>query len=394
MRFNLNKYSSFKIATHFLIKIVICFILIFSVFACKKNNKTIFSVNHLTEVEVNYASTFQLFENEDLYLLKLLQQWPEASEIKQIIFIKEGKKVSEIPSDFIQIQLPINRLVVTSTTHIPSLISLEMLNLWVGFPGLDYVSSNEARAYIDAGKVKEIGRNEGLNTEVILSLQPDLIIGFAVEGSNKSLTNLAKSGIPTLYNSDWLENHPLGKAEWIKVFGILDGKIEQATAVFNSIESNYNEVKKIASGASEKPSVISGAMHQDVWYMPYGNSWQGIFLKDANASYIYENKEGNGSIATSFEKVFEQGKDADFWISPAQFYSYEQLLNSNKHYHEFESFKNKNCYGIAHKTGETGGVLYYELAPNRPDLVLKDLVKILHPEVALDHELFFFKALE
>jgi iron complex transport system substrate-binding protein len=369
--------------------------LLISTLACENKPSTaIFSEDQLIPLEITYATTFKLYEHEDFYLLELLQPWPKASESRKVIFVKEGKSLADVPTSYTKIQLPIEKLIVTSTTHIPSLISLNMLDKWVGFPGLDYVSSKEARARINSKKVKEIGKNEGLNTEVILSLQPGLIMGFAVEGSNKSLNNLEKSGIPTLYNSDWLENHPLGKAEWIKVFGILDGKFEEASSIFTSIENSYNEAKQIASEARQKPSVISGAMHQDVWYMPYGNSWQGIFLKDANASYIYEHKEGNGSIATSFEKVFEQGKNADFWISPAQFYSYNQLLESNKHYQEFEAFKQKQVYGIAHKTGATGGVLYYELAPNRPDLVLKDLVKILHPEVALDHELFFFKALE
>lgn len=373
----------------------LCSCLLAGMLACEKKPSTnVFSEAQLNKLNISYATTFELYEHDDFYLLELLQPWPNATETRKVVFVKEGKNVAEIPSLYTHIQLPINKLIVTSTTHIPSLISLNLLDKWVGFPGLDYVSSQEARARINAKEVKEIGKNEGLNTEVILSLQPDIIIGFAVEGSNKSLNNLEKSGIPTLYNSDWLENHPLGKAEWIKVFGILDGKFEEATAIFNAIEESYNEAKNIALQAERQPKVLSGAMHHDVWYLPYGNSWQGIFLNDANASYIYATKEGNGSIATSFEKVFEQGKDADFWISPAQFYSYHQLQESNKHYQEFEAFKQKKVYGIAHKTGVTGGVLYYELAPNRPDLVLKDLVKILHPEVSLDHELFFFKALE
>jgi len=197
--------------------------LLVSVLACENKPSTnVFLEAQLTPLEITYATTFELYEHEDFYLLELLQPWPNASETRKVVFVKEGKNLEEIPSTYTHIQLPINQLIVTSTTHIPSLISLNMLDKWVGFPGLDYVSSEEARARINAKKVKEIGKSEGLNTEVILSLQPDLIMGFAVEGSNKSLNNLEKSGIPTLYNSDWLENHPLGKAEWIKVFGILD----------------------------------------------------------------------------------------------------------------------------------------------------------------------------
>ncbi len=375
-----------------------CTLLLFLVsffYSCEKEQKSIpLQLDDLKVLNVDYATTFQLYEHEDYLVIELLQPWPEADESRYVILIKEDASTENIPTDYTQIQLPIERLLVTSTTHIPSLISLDLLDKWVGFPGLDYVSSKEARERINNKQVKEIGKNEGLNTEVILSIQPQLIIGFAVEGSNKSLNNLEKAGIPTLYNSDWLENHPLGKAEWIKVFGLLGGKQQEAYEEFEKIAAAYEEAKSIASTASQKPKVISGAMHQDVWYLPYGNSWQGIFLKDANAAYIYENEKGNGSISTSFENVFELGKTADYWISPAQFYSYEQLKNSNQHYQKFDAFQQKNIFGIAHQTGETGGVLYYELAPNRPDLVLKDLVKILHPELELNHELFFFKALE
>lgn len=364
-------------------------------YSCEKEQKSIpLQLGNLKVLNVDYATTFQLYEHEGYFVIELLQPWPEADESRYLILIKEDASTENIPTDYTQIQLPIERLVVTSTTHIPSLISLDLLDKWVGFPGLDYVSSKEARERINNKQVKEIGKNEGLNTEVILSIQPQLIIGFAVEGSNKSLNNLEKAGIPTLYNSDWLEKHPLGKAEWIKVFGLLGGKQQEAFEEFEKIATAYEEAKKIASKAKNKTKVISGAMHQDVWYLPHGDSWQGVLLKDANTEYIYASSSGSGSIASSFEKVLELGKDAEFWISPAQFKSYKDLESSNRHYTNFYAFQQKNIFGIAHQTGETGGVLYYELAPNRPDLVLKDLVKILHPEVDLAHELFFFKALE
>ncbi|MCH8534088.1 MAG: ABC transporter substrate-binding protein [Flavobacteriaceae bacterium] len=362
--------------------------------ACESSKQEKFDLKTLAQKEVKYASTFSLYEGEGFQVIEVKEPWPKAE--KSLIYVV-GEDPSLVPENLEHqhfIQLPIEKMVVTSTTHIPSLESLNELNKLIGFPNLDYISSKGARKLINEGKIKELRQNESLNTEVLISLKTDLVVGFAVEGSNKSLNTLEKMGVPVLYNSDWLERNPLGKAEWIKVFGILTEKEAEASEIFNEIESTYLATKKMAQESVYEPEVISGAMHNDRWYLPYGDSWQGQLLSDANANYIYDYTHGSGSIALAFEKVLEKGQSADFWIGPAQYTSLEQLLESNSHYQKFEAFQNKKVYGTAMITGETGGVIYYELGPNRPDLVLKDLVKILHPELLEEYQLNFFKALK
>ncbi|MGB2225744.1 MAG: ABC transporter substrate-binding protein, partial [Polaribacter sp.] len=103
---------------------------------------------------------------------------------------------------------------------------------------------------------------------------------------------------------------------------------------------------------------------------------------------------GKGSLQLSFERVFEKAKAAKFWIAPGYFSSKNQMVSSNKLYAEFDAFKNDNIYTPTTKSGPTGGVLYYELATIRPDLVLKDLIKITHPELLPDYELTFFEKLK
>ena len=107
-----------------------------------------------------------------------------------------------------------------------------------------------------------------------------------------------------------------------------------------------------------------------------------------------EKKKGTGSISLSFEEVYEKAKEADFWIGPGQFTSLYELAITNSHFTQFKAFKTKNIYSFSTKKGKTGGVIYYELAPNRPDLVLKDLVKILHPELLPNYQLYFFEQLK
>jgi iron complex transport system substrate-binding protein len=209
------------------------------------------------------------------------------------------------------------------------------------------------------------------------------------------LTTVQKAGISVIYNGDWLEETPLGRAEWIKFFGVLYKKEKQADSIFNTIETNYLEAKKIALKATTKPTILSGAiMSKDIWNLPAGESFVAQFLKDANLNYLWKNSKGKGSLSLSFESVFDTGKNADFWIAPGYFSSKEQLLQSNQIYAEFTAFKNDSIYTPSTKKGKTGGVIYYELAPTRPDLVLKDIIKITNPNLLPNYELTFFEKMQ
>ncbi|NEV93379.1 ABC transporter substrate-binding protein [Psychroflexus sp. YR1-1] len=375
-------------------KPLLYFVILLSFFACKKADHSANTDRGYEKVEIKYATGFSINKYANFTQVIVHSPWPEAENDLVYLVVDRSEHVPEQISYEALIQLPVEKLVTTSTTHIPSLITLNKIDKLVGFPNLDFISSEKARALIDAGKVKELGKNEALNTEILLSVNPDVVFSFGVEGQNKTLTQIQKSGIPVVYNGDWLEKDVLGKAEWIKFFGVFLGELDLSIEAFNQVEADYLALKEKAEGATGEPSVISGAMHQDRWYLPYGTSWQAQLFEDANAEYVYKDTQGKGSAAFSFERVLEDAKAAEFWISPAQFTSYAQLLESNMHYQEFEAFQERNIYTMASTTGETGGVLFYEIGPNRPDLVLKDLVKIFHPELLENEAFTFFKPLK
>jgi iron complex transport system substrate-binding protein len=293
------------------------------------------------------------------------------------------------------IEVPVQKIVVTSTTHIPMVELLNEETSIVGFPFSKYVSSKKTRVLIDEGKIREIGKENSLNTEILLDLQPELVVGYSVSSADKSLTTINKAGINVIYNGDWLEKTPLGRAEWIKFFGVLFDKEKQADSIFKVIEKNYLDAKKSALKSTRKTTVLSGAiMSKDIWNLPAGESFVAQFLKDANLNYLWKNTKGKGSLSLSFESVFDTGKDADLWIAPGYFSTKEQLLKSNQLYTQFNAFKNDNIYTPTIKKGKTGGVIYYELAPTRPDLVLKDLIKITNPELLPDYTPTFFSKMD
>ena len=228
----------------------------------------------------------------------------------------------------------------------------------------------------------------------MIDLAPDAVVGFSISSNNKSLNALKKSGLKILYNGDWTEQSPLGKAEWIKFFGVLYDQEDKADKLFADIEKGYKEALTLAEKATTKPTVLGGAMFQDQWYLPQGGSWAALFLKDAKANYLWADAEGTGSLTLSFETVLDKAQDADVWVGPGQFTTYKEMTDANPHYAQFKAFKTKNVYSYSSKKGPTGGILYFELAPNRPDLVLKDLISILHPELLPGYEKHFFEKLK
>ena len=376
-------------------RIIIGFLFISIISCSSPKEKTVeFDRSGFKKVELDFAENFTLERKQNQWLIHVNKPFQQAKQGFTYLITDQKTKIS--PKDSIDevVYQPVDSLICTSTTHIPSLKNLDILDRLVGFPGTDMISTPEARKRIDDQQVEELGNNSQLNTEKVISLQPDVVVGFAVSSTNESLDKISSFGIPVIYNSDWLEQHPLGKAEWIKFFGVLSGKFEKSEQFFHEIKTEYDRLKNKAQRASPSPQVIAGAMLNDQWYLPYGSSWQAQFIKDANADYVYGYTEGKGSIALSFEKVFEKAKDAEFWIAPAQYSSYEKMKEDNRHYAEFKAFQEKNIFGFAGTKGDTGGVLYYEQAPNRPDLVLKDLIHIFHPELIDNYENRFFKPLE
>ncbi|EAR01605.1 ABC transporter substrate-binding protein [Maribacter sp. HTCC2170] len=346
---------------------------------------------------IEYAKGFTIEKQSNgITVMNISSPWPNA---------KTGFKYALVPKDKMAsislnknefdaiIGTPINSMVATSTTHIPALEALGEIKKLTGFPDTQYISSKKARNRIDEGKIKELGNNESINTEMVIELQPEVVIGFSINSQNKAYETLMRSNIPVVYNGDWTEETPLGKAEWIKFFAPFFQKEQLADSIFKEISNSYNQAKSLAKKAKNRPTVLSGALYKDVWYLPGGNSWAAKFIEDANTEYPWSDNEQTGSLNMSIESVLAEGHDTDFWISPSQFISYEEMKNANVHYLKFKAFQNKNIYTFANTKGDTGGLLYYELAPNRPDWVLKDLIHIFHPELLPDHELFFFKPL-
>jgi iron complex transport system substrate-binding protein len=361
----------------------------FILFGCKKNEMSEVAKTDAAKNSIEYASGLSIVKYDDYSVVTVSNPWPNANKDFKYVLKEKEAKVPDSLQAYTAIQVPLESVVVTSTTNIPLLEMLEVENKLVGFPHTDYISSEKTRALIDKGSVKNVGQNEKLNIEQLIELSPDLIVTFGVDNNNPMLDNLKKSGLNILIQGDWMEQSPLGKAEWIKLYGALFGKEEKAKELFDKIVQSYEQAKKLAAEKAVNSTVLYGSMYEDVWYVAKGNSWVAEFMKDAHANYLWADLKGTGSEGLSFEKVLDKAKTANVWIASGSFKSLDELQKANPHYGEFDAFKNKNVYSFEGKLGATGGTVYYELAPSRPDLVLKDYIKIFHPDLLPSYEFTF-----
>jgi len=378
------------------------FLLTIGLFACKnsesKDGSSTVELFENSESTIAHAKGFKVYKtSKGITVITVSSPWPGADRSFTYALVPKKTETDGFldPSLFdAVIPVPIENLVVTSTTHIPALEALGVGDCLSGFPGTDYISSKYTRARVSEGKVINLGNNEMMNTEMTLRLKPEVVVGFSISSENKSYETLKRSGIPVVYNGDWTEQTPLGKAEWIKFFAPFFQMEEKAEILFDSISEAYQQAKDLAKKASTIPSVMSGALYKDVWYAPGGKSWAAQFIKDANARYLWDETDETGSLSLSLESVLAKATNADYWVSPSQFTSYAELEEANSHYLQFNPLKNKKIYTYAKSMGETGGLIFFELGPNRPDLILKDLIHIFHPEVLPEHKLFFFKPMQ
>ena len=263
----------------------------------------------------------------------------------------------------------------------------------IAFPNTQYVSAPKIRKLIDTHKVKEIGSGMQLNTEALLQLKPDILMAFSSGQDQRNYEQFAKNGIPVLYNADWMENTPLGRAEWIKVFGLLFDKQTQAGNIFNDIAGRYMVIKQAFSKAQNKPIIFQGGKFGDKWYVPGGNSYAASLITDAGGQYILSDDTHTGSLQMNYENALLKLTKADVWLNPGMVKNKQQLLQEFDFASQIKAFKNDKIYTYNLTKGVTGGVLYFEQSNARPDWVLSDLYHIFYP-VDKDYKFHFYQALK
>jgi len=346
------------------------------------------------KAHIKYAKGFTITNYSTHKVITVTSPWPNSKAAYNYILVNKGNAIPKHNDNDIIIKIPIEKLVVMSTTNIPALEYLNVEDKLIGFPNTNFISSKKTRARIDRGDIKDLNSELAINMELLLELQPELVIGFSVNGNNKTLNQIEKFKIPVVMDGAWTEQHPLGRAEWLKFIAAFFNKEAEANSLFSNIEADYLEAKKLALKVTKKPIVFSGSMFKDVWNIPGGKSFVAKYLEDANTNYLWKDSDAVGSLQLNFENVLEKAQNAELWIGAGLFNNKAEMIAQHKGYSFFNAYKNNKIYAYTNKIGEKGGLLYFELGPLRPDLILKDIIHISHPEVLINYEPFFFKRLE
>ncbi|MDN3669995.1 ABC transporter substrate-binding protein [Echinicola jeungdonensis] len=369
--------------------------LLFFFWACSSPSDKKESLS-LEPLVLDFAEGFQIFQGDGYKIVEVSQGFPGDHQAFRYLVIEDSKP--ELPEGNFDgiIQPKVEKVILTSTTQVPHLDLLGINEKLIAFPNTDLISSPNVRKRIDEGKVMELGGGARFNIEKILELTPDLVVVSTLGDNLKDLQILQKAKIPAVINGEYVEKHPLGRAEWIKFTGALTGKLEKSLQVFNDIKSNYLQLKEKVNQTDfqQLPTVISGNMYKDIWYAPAGNNWGGLFLKDAGTDYIFKNMKSEGSLQLNYEFVLDKGMDAEYLLSTGEYKSLDEMARADSRYTQFKSFQNGQVFTFSNKRGPTGGMEYFELGYTRPDLILKDLIKIFHPSLLPNYQLYFYQKLQ
>lgn len=365
-------------------------------FACdKKQATTQSSPESPSQTTLTYAEGFSVKYMGRNKLVEVKYPFQGATSGHTYLLVQQGETTPAHDPDVRVISIPLNSIVCTSTTHIPLLDYLDETDKLVGFPSSDYISSKKMRERIDSGLVTELGMDKGMNLERLAVLQPGLVMAYSMSSDYGQFKKIEELHIPVIINAEYLEKHPLGRAEWIKFMALFFNKEMEADTIFRRIEKNYNEAKALVNASTEKkPTVLSGIVYGDAWFLPGGNNYAANLFKDAGCNYLWADNPSQGYLELSFEAVYEKAFDADLWIGTGTYSSLQDVARADDRYTRFKPFQQQQVYTYDARKGAKGGSEYLELGYLRPDLILKDLIKIGHPTLLPDYDLYFHSRLQ
>ena len=355
--------------------------------ACGGKSKTSSIVSDCDTLTFRYAENIRIIKHQDFTEVTLRNPWDTLKALHTYLLVNEKQtQTKQLPEGTI-VKVPLKKTLVYSSVHCSLWNELGSLSAIAGVCDLSYIRMEEIQEKCQEGSITDCGGSMNPNIEKVIDLSPDAILLSPFENSG-GYGRIEKLNIPIIECADYMETSPLGRAEWIRFFGMLIGKETIADSLFLQIEKEYVHLKKEVAKTEYRPSVITELKFGSAWYVPGGKSTVSILLADAGANYLFSNNANSGSIPLSFETVFDKGHDADFWLikyNQETDKSYEDIAKDYAPYKNFSAWKEQHIFGC-----NTHYVNFYEESPFHPEKLLKDLIKIFHPELLPEYELNYY----
>lgn len=358
------------------------------IFAC--SNHVVKEENVLCE-ELSYAKGFSIGYADGYKLLTVRNPWDTSKVLARYVLVDKGAELPDSLPEGILVRVPLERVAVFSTLHCGMLEYFGMTDKIVGVCEPEYIDVEAVKSGISNGTILNLGNSASPNVETLVVSSPEAMIVSPFQ--NQSYGAAAKLEIPIIECAAYMEQTPLGQAEWIKFHAAFLGYSHTADSLYDQIVERYVKTRETVSRVVNKPSLLVEQRYGQVWWVPAGDSYAASLYADAGASYIWADEPGSGSLALSFESVFDKASKADFWLirynNPKDELSYSSLENEFKSYKEFAAFKHRAVFGC-----NTAKTRYYERALFSPDIILSDLAKIFHPELFEDYNAIYYKPLQ
>ena len=342
-------------------------------------------VQDITDSYIEHASLLQIQELKDgISLCRITNPWKKYEIAAQYLLVPSfindfgEKDIIEINEKFGQsriIRTPLERMTLTSSCHGYLLEQMGALDNIAIFCDPEYVIYKPVKEQIDNGDIINGGTSMAPNIETILSKESDAILISPFE--NASAGNISTLQIPIIYCADYMETSPLGRAEWMKFYGRLVNKTQEADSLFCLVESRYDSIKNNFQKnniAKTTNILLSELPYQSTWYIPGGKSTMGILYHDAGYKYPWIDDEHSGSLALSAETVLSIAQNADVWVFKYlsdHDYTLSELLQQNPYYGQFKATQEGNVYGCNTQSSD-----FYDVTPFRPDIMLEELKNI------------------
>ncbi len=323
---------------------------------------------------------------------------PETVSVSSLLQYRENEGELHIKSgnftyDIKKNQVPFKKIILLNASMAGYIGELHAEDLLIGISSPEYIYSERIQSLLKQGKIQNVGSDQKYDIEKIISLKPDVIFTNHIASFDNTYQLLENNGIRVVFLDEYMEQKPLQKTAYLKLFGKLLGKDKEAERMYENVEKNYADLKQLALKAKEKPMVLANEMYGDVWYLPGGKTSTANFISDANADYILKNNTEEKAVTMSFEEVFAKSGTVQYWINAGNHTSRKEMLSMNPFYCKLNVFNKGKIYVI---TGKERGQAndFFESGVVRSDLVLKDYIKIFHPELLPGYQLTYMKELK
>lgn len=352
-------------------------------------------------LQMKYAQLLTIVSHDEgsYTEVKVHNPWKEGTELHRYILVPkgkegdatmaklagqahgEGKKAAALGVKTDTVRTPLESNLVFTAPHCQLLTELGCQNAITGVCDKDYINIPDikSRAQADAKvahPIMDCGSSMQPDIERIIALHPEALLISPFE-NNGGYGKLDKLRIPIIETADYMETSPLGRAEWIKLYGLLLSS-SKADSLFSAIEKEYLQLKAEAAKLPLGLSILTERKTGNVWYVPGGKSTMGILLRDAHAKYIFADDQHSGSLSMSPEQIIAKGNQVDVWAFKyfgGNALTKQDLLAEYQGYQALKAFQTGTVYET-----DTSCEPYFELTSFHPEILLREFIILSHPE--------------